>query len=106
MDTATRNTAFEFIRATEAAAIAAARWVGKGDGKGADKAATDAMRSRLNMIAFDGLVVSGEGKKDKAPMLYDGEKVGNGKGAPIDLAVDPLECTDSVANGRWNATSV
>jgi fructose-1,6-bisphosphatase II len=106
MQTPGRNLALEFVRVTEEAAIAAARWVGKGDRKGADKAATDAMRTRLNAVDFDGLVVSGEGRKDDAPMLFDGEKVGTGSGEQIDLAVDPLECTDSVANGRWNATTV
>lgn len=101
-----QNIALEFIRVTEAAALASASWIGRGDAKAADKAATDAMRSAFNSIEFNGLVISGEGKKDEAPQLYEGEKVGTGAGLEIDLAVDPLECTDSVANGRPNASCV
>lgn len=101
-----QNLALEFVRVTEAAALAAVQWVGKGDRKAADQAATDAMRQTFNTIDFKGLIVSGEGKKDEAPQLYEGEQVGNGNGAEVDLAVDPLECTDSVANGRPNAASV
>ena len=101
-----QNLALEFIRVTEAAALAAVKWVGKGDAKAADKAATDAMRQTFNTIDFKGLVVSGEGKKDEAPQLYEGEIIGTGAGAEIDLAVDPLECTDSVSNGRPNAICV
>ncbi len=96
----------EFVRSTELAAIAAARWIGRGDGKAADKAAVDAMRERFNRIEFDGLVVIGEGAKDEAAELFVGEKLGSGNGPAIDIAVDPLECTDSVANGRPNAMSV
>ena len=101
-----RNLALEFVRVTEAAAISAAKWIGRGDKHAADGAAVDAMRSRLNQIDFSGTVVIGEGKKDQAPMLYTGEKVGKGKNPIMDLAVDPLECTDSVAHGRYNAISV
>ena len=101
-----RNLALEFVRVTEAAAIAASKWVGKGEAKKADGAAVDEMRSRFNQIDFAGRVVIGEGSKDEAPELYTGEKVGTGKGPAIDLAVDPLECTDSVAFGRYNAIAV
>ena len=113
-----RNLALEFVRVTEAAAIAASKWVGKGDGKKADGAAVDEMRDRFNQIDFRGVVVIGEGQKDEAPELYQGEKVGagwkpsprpspRGRGGDIfDLAIDPLECTDSVAYGRYNAIAV
>ncbi|MBV9349315.1 MAG: class II fructose-bisphosphatase [Patescibacteria group bacterium] len=100
-----RNLALEFVRVTEAAAIAAAGWIGKGDKNGADQAAVDAMRKSFNEMDFSGTVVIGEGQKDEAPELYTGEKVGKG-GIEVDLAVDPLECTDSVAYGRYNALSV
>jgi fructose-1,6-bisphosphatase II len=101
-----RNLALEFVRVTEAAAIEAAKWVGRGEKKKADEAAVCAMRSRFNQVDFKGKVVIGEGEKDEAPMLYNGEKVGTGKGEEMDLAIDPLECTDSVAFGRYNAISV
>ncbi|MDH7476057.1 MAG: class II fructose-bisphosphatase [Microgenomates group bacterium] len=101
-----RNLALEFVRVTEAAAIEAAKWVGRGEKKKADGAAVLAMRKRFNQVDFQGTVVIGEGEKDEAPMLYNGEKVGTGHGPAMDLAVDPLECTDSVANGRYNAISV
>lgn len=101
-----RNLALEFVRVTEAAAIEAAKWIGRGDKNAADKAAVDAMRTRLNLIDFSGTVVIGEGKKDEAPELYTGETLGTGKNPKMDIAVDPLECTDSVANGRYNALSV
>lgn len=101
-----RNLALEFVRVTEAAAIAAARWVGKGDPKAADKAAVDEMRDRFNQIDFAAQVVIGEGEKDKAPKLFTGEIVGKAKEVTRDLAVDPLEGTDSVAHGRDNAISV
>ena len=101
-----RNLALEFVRVTEAAAIAASKWIGKGEAKKADGAAVKEMRARFNQIDFQGTVVIGEGAKDEAPELYAGEKVGNGKGPKFDLAVDPLECTDSVAFGRYNAMSV
>lgn len=101
-----RNLALEFVRVTEAAAIAAAHWVGRGEKNKADGAAVTAMRERFNRVDFVGTVVIGEGAKDEAPMLYTGEKVGTGNGPEMDLAIDPLECTDSVANGRYNAMAV
>lgn len=101
-----RNLALEFVRVTEAAAIAASHWLGKGDKKAADRAAVDAMRSRFNSVDFDGEVVIGEGDKDEAPMLYIGEKIGTKKGPLIDIAVDPLEGTELVAKGRPNAITV
>lgn len=101
-----RNLALEFVRVTEAAAIAAAKWIGRGDAKSADGAAVDAMRSRFNDIEFTGTVVIGEGSKDEAPELYTGEKIGKGGTPVLDIAVDPLECTDSVAYGRYNAICV
>jgi fructose-1,6-bisphosphatase II len=101
-----RNLALEFVRVTEAAAIAAAKWVGRGEAKKADAAAVDEMRDRFNQIDFAGTVVIGEGSKDESAELYNGEKVGTGKGPHMDLAIDPLECTDSVAYGRYNALTV
>lgn len=101
-----RNLALEFVRVTEAAAISCAHWLGKGDKNAADKAAVDAMRERFNYVDFDGIVVIGEGEKDEAPMLYIGEKIGTGKGPKIDIAIDPLECTSNLANGKPNAISV
>lgn len=101
-----RNLALEFVRVTEAAAIAAAEWIGYGEAKKADGAAVDAMRIRFNQIDFQGTVVIGEGAKDEAPELYVGEKIGLGAGPEMDIAVDPLECTESVAHGRYNAMSV
>jgi fructose-1,6-bisphosphatase II len=101
-----RNLALEFVRVTEAAAISAANWIGKGDKHSADQAAVNEMRSRFNLIDFKGTVVIGEGSKDKAPMLYTGERLGAGNNPEMDLAIDPLECTDSVAYGRYNAISV
>lgn len=101
-----RNLALEFVRVTESAAIAAARWVGRGDKNAADQAAVDEMRDRFNQIDFSGTVVIGEGEKDKAPKLYTGEKVGKGKEPVMDLAIDPLEATDSVALGRYNALTL
>lgn len=102
-----RNLALEFVRVTEAAAIAAVQWMGRGDKKAADLAAVEAMRSRFNMIDFCGEVMIGEGEKDNAPELYIGEKLGKKTcEAELDIALDPLECTDSVANGVPNAISV
>lgn len=101
-----RNLALEFVRVTEAGAIAAADWMGRGDKHAADQAAVDAMRSRFNELDFAGEIVIGEGEKDQAPQLYIGEKVGTGRGPELDVAIDPLECTDSVANGVPNAISV
>lgn len=100
------NLALEFVRVTEVGAIQAARWVGKGDGKAADQAAVDAMREYFNTIDFSGEIVIGEGAKDEAAELYVGERLGRGKGSLVEIAIDPLECTDSVANGRPNAISV
>ena len=104
-----RNLALEFVRVTEAAAIAAAGWIGRGDKNAADQAAVDEMRARFNQIQFMGEIVIGEGMKDQAPELYVGEKLGQDKdcqGLCLDIAVDPLECTDSVANGTPNAMTV
>lgn len=100
------NLALEFVAATEQAAIASAQWIGKGDGKAADKAAVDAIRKRFNQIDFCGQIVISEGKKDKSFELPMGEIVGSGKQPMVDIAVDPLECTDSVAFGRPNAIAV
>lgn len=100
------NLALELTRVTEDAAIAAAQWIGKGDNKAADKAAVDAMRSRFNEIDFSGEVVIGEGAKDESYELFIGEKIGTGKPPILDIAVDPLECTSSVAFGRPNALTV
>ena len=96
----------EMVRVTEAAAIAAARLVGRGDEKAADHAAVEAMRAAFNELEFDGTVVIGEGERDEAPMLYIGEKVGTGNGPKIDIALDPLEGTTITANGGPNALAV
>jgi fructose-1,6-bisphosphatase II len=96
----------ELVRTTEAAALAAARWVGRGDKNGADGAAVAAMRMMLDTVDMDGLIVIGEGVKDEAPMLYNGERVGNGTGPQVDVAVDPLEGTRLTAQGRPGAVSV
>ncbi|MBI4426898.1 MAG: class II fructose-bisphosphatase [Candidatus Magasanikbacteria bacterium] len=101
-----RNLALEFVRVTEAAAIAAAKWMGRGDKKAADQAAVDAMRERFKSVDFCGEIIIGEGEKDEAPELYIGEKLGRADCSELDIAVDPLECTDSVANGVPNAMSV
>ncbi|TMK86561.1 MAG: class II fructose-bisphosphatase [Actinobacteria bacterium] len=101
-----RNLALDLVRVTEAAALAAGRWIGRGDKESADQAAVDAMRLMLQTVTMDGLVVIGEGEKDKAPMLYNGEPVGNGRPPHVDVAVDPLEGTRLTALGRPNAISV
>ncbi len=101
-----RNLALELVRVTEAAALSAAQWVGKGSGKSADQAAVDSMRKAINTIHFSGTVVIGEGERDEAPMLYIGEEVGDGDPTEVDIALDPLECTDSVAYGRSQALAV
>src|SRR6266496_1231910 len=101
-----RNLAMELVRVTEAAAMAASRWVGRGDKKGADGAAVDAMRVLLASVSMDGIVVIGEGEKDEAPMLYNGERVGSGTPPETDIAVDPVEGTTLTALGRGNAISV
>ena len=101
-----RNLALELVRTTEAAAIAAARWVGRGDKIGGDQAAVDAMRSVLDGVQMDGVVVIGEGEKDEAPMLYNGEHVGNGEPPATDIAVDPIDGTTLTALGRGGAIAV
>jgi fructose-1,6-bisphosphatase class II len=101
-----RNFALEFVRVTEAAALASARLMGRGDEKEADHAAVEAMRKMLGQIQFDGTVVIGEGERDEAPMLYIGEKVGKGPDPKLDLALDPLEGTTICARGGNNALSV
>lgn len=101
-----RNLALELVRATEAAAIRAYPFIGKGDKNAADKAAVDAMRAFLGTVNFEGLVVIGEGEKDNAPMLYNGEVVGAGNGPKCDIAVDPIDGTSLTAAGRQNALSV
>lgn len=101
-----RNLALELVRVTEAAAIAAGHWVGNGDKNAADGAAVDAMRSLLSTVNLNGVVVIGEGEKDEAPMLYNGEKVGTGHGAEVDVAVDPVDGTRLTALGYNNALSV
>jgi fructose-1,6-bisphosphatase II len=101
-----RNIALEMIRVTEAAAIAAARWVGRGDKNAADKAAVDAMRFVLGAIPMDGIVVIGEGEKDEAPMLYNGERIGDGSPPLVDVAVDPVDGTTLTAMGRNGALAV
>jgi fructose-1,6-bisphosphatase II len=101
-----RNLALEIVRVTEAAAMGAARWVGRGDKEAADQAAVDSMRLMLDTVAMNGVVVIGEGEKDHAPMLYNGEHVGNGAGPDVDVAVDPLEGTRLTANGAPNAIAV
>lgn len=101
-----RNLALDFIRATEAAALSSALWMGKGNEKAADNAAVEAMRKAFSIIDMDGTIVIGEGERDEAPMLYIGEKVGSGKGMKLDIAVDPLEGTTITARGDPNAMSV
>ena len=101
-----RNLALEVVRVTEWAALAASRLMGRGDEKAADQAAVDAMRSALNGLAIQGVVVIGEGERDEAPMLYIGEKVGRGVGPRVDIALDPLEGTTITAKGGPNALSV
>jgi fructose-1,6-bisphosphatase II len=101
-----RNLALELVRATEAAAIRAYPFIGKGDKNAADKAAVDAMRAFLGTVNFEGLVVIGEGEKDNAPMLFNGEVVGAGNGPKCDIAVDPIDGTSLTAAGRQNALSV
>jgi fructose-1,6-bisphosphatase II len=98
-----RNLAMELVRTTEYAALACARWIGRGDKEGADGAAVDAMRMLLDTVAMDGVVVIGEGEKDEAPMLYNGEHIGDGTPPEVDIAVDPLEGTDLCAKGMPNA---
>jgi len=101
-----RNLAMELVRVTEAAALAGGRWVGRGDKIAADQAAVDAMRLMLDSVAMDGVIVIGEGEKDEAPMLFNGEAVGNGTGPQVDVAVDPIDGTRLTAVGQPNALSV
>jgi fructose-1,6-bisphosphatase II len=101
-----RNIALELVRVTEAGAMAAARWIGRGEKESADGAAVDAMRHVLDSVSMRGIVVIGEGEKDEAPMLYNGEEVGNGEGPEVDVAVDPLEGTRLTAFGQPNAIAV
>lgn len=101
-----RNLAMELVRVTEAAALASGKWVGRGEKESGDGAAVDAMRMMINSVAMDGVVVIGEGEKDEAPMLYNGESVGTGFGPAVDIAVDPVDGTTLMAEGRPNAISV
>lgn len=101
-----RNLALELVRVTETAAIAAARWTGRGDKEGADRAAVDAMRKMIGTVAMDGIVVIGEGEKDNAPMLFNGELVGDGSQPMCDVAVDPIDGTTLAAKGMNSAISV
>ena len=101
-----RNLALEAVRVTEAAAMAAGRWVGRGDKNGADGAAVNAMRALIGSIDMNGVVVIGEGEKDDAPMLFNGEDVGDGSGPEVDVAVDPIDGTTLCAKGMPNAIAV
>src|SRR4051812_38656989 len=101
-----RHLALELVRVTEAAALAAARWVGRGQKESADQAAVDAMRLVLDTVRMDGVVVIGEGEKDEAPMLYNGERIGDGSPPQVDIAVDPLEGTTLAAEGSPRALAV
>lgn len=106
MEKPDRNIGLELARVTEAAALAAGRWMGRGDKESGDHAAVEAMRLVLGSVEMDGVVVIGEGEKDNAPMLYNGEKIGNGRPPAVDIAVDPLEGTRLLAQGRPNAIAV
>ncbi|MDQ1619711.1 MAG: fructose,6-bisphosphatase [Actinomycetota bacterium] len=101
-----RNLALELVRVTEAAAMAGGRWVGRGDKNGADGAAVNAMRTLIHTVSMSGVVVIGEGEKDEAPMLFNGERVGDGRGPECDVAVDPIDGTRLTALGMGNALSV
>jgi fructose-1,6-bisphosphatase II len=105
-ETPDRNLALELVRVTEAAALAAARWQGRGDKEAGDQAAVDAMRLMLSTVPMDGVVVIGEGEKDEAPMLYNGEEIGTGEPPEADIAVDPVEGTTLLAEGRPGAIAV
>src|SRR5687767_4687473 len=105
-ETPDRNLAMELVRVTEAASLAAARWMGRGDKEAADQAAVDAMRVMLETVNMDGVVVIGEGEKDNAPMLYNGERVGNGSPPQVDIAVDPEDGTTLTAKSLPNAIAV
>ena len=106
MEAPERNLAFDLVRVTEAAALASARWLGRGDKNAGDGAAVDAMRLSFNSLPIAGKVVIGEGEKDEAPMLYNGEIIGMGNGPSLDIAVDPVEGTNLLAYGRPNAIAV
>ena len=101
-----RNLAMELVRVTESAALAAGQWVGRGQKEKGDGAAVDAMRQLINTVAMNGVVVIGEGEKDEAPMLFNGEKVGNGQGPAVDIAGDPIDGTTLMAEGRPNSIAV
>ena len=101
-----RNLAMELVRVTEAAALASGRWVGRGDKLAADGAAVDAMRLMIDSVSMNGTVVIGEGEKDEAPMLFNGEEVGTGEGPGVDVAVDPIDGTRLTATGQPNALAV
>ena len=101
-----RNLGLECVRVTEAAALSASQWVGRGNNDAADRAAVEAMRKTLNDMKISGQIVIGEGERDEAPMLFIGEKVGDGTGPEVDIAVDPLEGTDITAHGGYNALAV
>src|ERR1700760_2874929 len=101
-----RNLALELVRVTESAALSCARLVGRGDKEAADQAGVDGMRGMLDTVPMDGLVVIGEGEKDEAPMLYNGERIGDGSPPEVDIAVDPLEGTTLTARGMPSALSV
>src|SRR5213595_1285018 len=101
-----RNLAMELMRATEAAALAGGRWMGRGDKNAADGAAVEAMRVVLNSVSMDGIVVIGEGEKDEAPMLFNGEEIGDGSAPAMDIAVDPIDGTTLTSLGRGGAISV
>jgi fructose-1,6-bisphosphatase II len=104
-ETPSRNLALDLVRVTEAASLAAGRWMGRGQKEPGDQAAVDAMRLVLNSIDIDGVVVIGEGEKDEAPMLFNGEQLGSGKGPEVDIAVDPVEGTRLLAQGRANSVA-
>src|SRR6185436_17193290 len=101
-----RHVGLDLVRVTEAAALACSRWMGRGDANAADQAAVNAMRRAFDQVDVRGTVVIGEGERDEAPMLCNGERVGTGYGSEVDIAIDPLECTNSVAYGRPYAMAV
>ena len=105
-DAPDRNLAMELVRVTEAAALGAGRWIGRGNKEAADQAAVDAMRHMLGTVSVDGTVVIGEGEKDEAPMLFNGEHIGDGNGPEVDVAVDPIDGTGLTSRGQGNAVAV
>lgn len=106
MEAPDRNLGLDLVRVTEAAALSSSRWLGRGDKNAGDQAAVDAMRLSFNTLPIEGMIIIGEGEKDEAPMLYNGERVGSGSGHAVDVAVDPVEGTNLLAYGRPNAISV